>query len=272
MKRFGWRAIDRASLAAAVAICGLLALAAVATAKWDVFRAGNVILKFDGDTVPNALPRHEMAPIGAYGKIQVATTDGSHPPAFRGGVFEVDRNATIEARGLATCAAGQLEARNSGAARRVCGDSIIGSGLGKVEIAFPEQSPIDVTSPLTFFNGGVQGKTTTFFVHAFITVPVPAAIVTRVTIEKLATGPYGLRIESEIPVIAGGSGSLVGAHFKLKRLFNHKGEQRSFLQAKCPDGRIGFRVLETDFRIEAGDRSVSPSVSGKLFRPCVPKG
>jgi hypothetical protein len=253
-------------------VCALIGFAAVAAAKWDVFRAGNVILKFDGDTVPDALPRHEMAPIGVYGKIQVATADGTHPPAFRGGVFEVDRNATFEARGLATCKASQLEARDSKGARTVCGPSIIGSGQGTIEIAFPEQQPLEVTSPLTFFNGGVQGRTTTFFVHAFITVPVPAALITRVTIEKLTSGPYGLRIKSELPVVAGGSGSLVAARFNLKRLFEHKGKQRSYLRAKCPDGRIGFRVVETDFRIETAGREGSPSVSGKLFRPCTPKG
>lgn len=265
-------AAHRLGLATVVGICGLIALAGVASAKWDVFRAGNVILKFDGGAVPKKLPRHELAPIGVYGKIQISTTDHTHPPAFRGGVFEVDRNATIEARGLATCKLGQLEARDSESARRVCGASIVGSGQSTVEIAFPEQEPILVKSPLTFFNGGVGGKTTTLFVHAFITVPVTAAIITKVKLREIDKGRYGLRIESSIPVIAGGSGSLVDASFKVKRLFTYKGAQRSYLNAKCPDGRFIFRVLETDFKIEAAGRGVSPSVSGALQRPCTPSG
>ena len=248
------------------------ACTAVATAKWDVFRAGNVILKFDGGTLPNALPRHKPAPIGVFGKIQIATSDGSHPPSFRGGTFEVDRNADIEARGLPTCSGRQLEARDSKSARRVCGDAIVGSGQGTVEIEFPEQQPILVKSPLTFFNGGVTGKTTTLFVHAFITVPTPAAIVTTVKMTEIDAGRYGLRVVSTIPVIAGGSGSVLAASFTVKRLFTYQGEKRSYVTARCPDGRLMFRIVKTDFKVEAIGLPSAPSLSGALVRPCIPKG
>jgi hypothetical protein len=246
--------------------------AAVAMAKWDVFRAGNVILKFDGGTVPSTLPRHHPVPIGVFGKVQVSTSDGSHPPAFRGGVFEVDRNAGIDARGLPVCQGKQLEARDSRAARRVCGDAIVGKGTGTVEIAFSEQPPILVTSPLTFFNGGVKGRTTTLFVHAFITVPTPAAIVTTVKMTKVDAGRYGLRVVSQIPVVAGGAGSLLSASFNLKRLFTYKGERHSYFTGQCPDGRLLFRIVKTDFKVEAVGLPSAPSLSGALVRPCIPRG
>jgi hypothetical protein len=248
------------------------AVAAVASAKWDVFQAGNVILKFDGGTLPDALPRHGLAPIGTFAKIQIATTDGSHPPAFRGGSFEVDRSVAIDAKGLPVCKASQLEARGSKAARKVCGKSIVGTGQGTAEIAFPEQAPIPVTSPLTFFNGGVKGATTTLFVHAFITVPAPAAIVTTVKFTKIHKGRYGLGVVADIPVIAGGSGSVLAAHFTVKRLFTYKGEKRSYLMGGCPDGRLQFRIVKTDFKVEAGEHLSVPSLIGTLVRPCTPKG
>ena len=254
------------------ALAVAIACTAVASAKWDVFRAGNVILKFDGGMVPNVLPRHEPAPIGVFGKIQIATSDGSHPPAFRGGTFEADRNAIIDAKGLPTCGGGDLEARDSKAARRVCGNSIVGSGRGTVEIEFPEQEPILVKSPLTFFNGGVEGRTTTLFVHAFITVPTPAAIVTTVKMTEVDRGRYGLRVVSDIPVIAGGSGSVLAAGFTVKRLFTYKGERRSYLSGRCPDGRLLFRIVKADFKVEAAGPIAAPSLSGALVRPCIPKG
>lgn len=249
-----------------------VATAAVATAKWDVFRAGNVTLKFDGGTIPAALPKNEPGPMGVFAKLRVATTDGSHPPALRGGTFEVDRNTAIDAEGLPVCRPGQLEARDSKAARRVCGDAIVGTGQGTVEIAFPEQAPLPVTTPLTFFNGGVKNGTTTLFVHGFITVPAPAAVVTTVKLSKIDRGRYGMRVVSEIPVIAGGSGSVLAARFTIKRLFTYRGKRHSYLTGRCPDGRLMFRIVSTDFRVEAGERVTAPPLSGTLVRPCTPKG
>lgn len=256
----------------ALAVVAAVTSTAIATAKWDVFRAGNVILKFDGGTLPNVLPRHEPAPIGVFGKVQISTSDGSHPPAFRGGTFEVDRNAGIDAKGLPVCSARELEARDSKTAKRVCRTSIVGSGTGTVEIEFPEQRPIEVKTPLTFFNGGVKGRTTTLFVHAFITVPTPAAVVTTVKLSEIDKGRYGLRVVSEIPVIAGGAGSVLYASFKVKRLFAYRGEKHSYLTGQCPDGRLLFRVVKTDFKVEAAGLPSAPSLSGALVRPCIPKG
>jgi hypothetical protein len=261
----------RVVVGAVLAAVAAFAAVAVATAKWDVFRAGNVVLKFDGGTVPKALPRQELAPIAAFAKLQIGTTDESHPPAFRGGVFEVDRNTAIDARGLPVCRAAQLEARDTKAARRACGKTIVGKGEGTVEIAFPEQRPLEVTSPLTFFNGGVKGKTTTLFVHAFITVPAPTAIVTTVKLTEIDKGRYGLGVVSDIPVIAGGSGSTVAASFTIRRMFTHKGERRSYLMGKCPDGTLRFRIVKAEFKLEALGGGAAPPLSGTLVRPCTPK-
>lgn len=263
-KRLTWVAV-----LATVAAIGCVAVAA---AKWDVFRAGNVTLKFDGGTSPDKLPRHELAPIGTFAKLQVSTSDGSHPPALRGGTFDIDRNISIDARGLPVCKAEQLQARDSKSARQACGKSIVGSGQGTVEIAFPEQEPILVKSPLTFFNGGVKGGTTTLFVHAFITVPTPAAIVTTVKFNKIDEGRYGLRVASAIPVIAGGSGSVLDANFKIKRLFTYKGRKRSYMMAKCTDGRLMFRVVKIDFAVGTAGKVSAPSLSGSLVRSCTPEG
>ena len=264
--------MKRVGVVSAIAIYAVAALTGVAVARWDVFRAGNVILKFDGGTVPRALPKHKPAPVGAFAKFQMATSDGSHPAAFRGGTFEVDRNIAIDARGLPVCRAGQLEARDSRAARQACGAAIVGTGQGTVEIAFPEQDPIPVVSPLTFFNGGVKGGTITLYVHAFITVPAPAAIVTTVKFSRVRDGRYGIRVVSTVPVIAGGSGSVLSASFRIKRLFSYKGTQRSYLSGRCPDGHIDFKIVSTDIRVEAGSHQRAPSLSGKLVRPCTPRG
>ena len=61
-------------------------------------------------------------------------------------------------------------------------------------------------SPLLIFNGGESGGKVTLLAHTFITVPAPAAIVTRVTVQRKGAGVHAI---ARIPVIAGGSGSAV---------------------------------------------------------------
>jgi hypothetical protein len=261
----------RVGFVCAAAICGLVLLTGVASAKWNVFRAGNVILKFDGGVSPKQLPRHELASVGVIGKFEIATTDGSHAPAFRAGTFDSDRNLAIDATGLPVCRKGQLEANTSQTAKRLCGESIVGTGSGTVEIAFPEQGPILVKSPFLFFNGGVRSGITTLFVHIYVTVPAPVAVITTVKFKRIHKGRYGLRFVSDVPEIAGGAGSVIDAHFRLERTFTYKGEKRSYLRAKCPDGQFLFRVVSTEFDVEGLPPGTSPSVSGTIARPCSPR-
>jgi hypothetical protein len=207
-----------------------------ALAKFDVVQVGNLVLSHDGGISPTKLPRHEQAPVDAFISAAIATVDGSHLPAAREALIDLDRNIHVNAEGLPVCKGSQLGSRRTDAARRVCREAIVGRGNARVEIAFPEQPSIMASSPLTMFNGGVRGRKTTIFIHAFITVPVPAAVVT--TVELTPTpGKYGTRIVAKVPPIAGGSGSLTDARLEIDRKFTYKGRKVSYLTASCPTGR-----------------------------------
>jgi hypothetical protein len=171
----------------------------------------------------------------------------------------------INAKGLPVCKGGQLEARDTKAAKRVCGNAIVGEGKTTVEIAFPEQAPIPVKSDLLLFNGGTKGGKTTLFIHAFITVPTPAAIVTTVTLTKIHKGRYGIHTVSKIPVIAGGSGSVKSFSLQVKKIFTYKGKKQSYVSAKCPDGHFNANIISAKF--DGG-----PTISGTVIRPCTSKG
>ncbi|HET8862294.1 MAG TPA: hypothetical protein VFM94_03490 [Solirubrobacterales bacterium] len=257
-------------------ICLVLVFAgaAAAAAKWTTVRVGNLILKVEGRLSPRAFPRHEYAPASFRTRGQIATVDGAHPPALREATVYIDRNGTFDARGLPVCRAPELEARDTRAAKRACGDAIVGEGEGAAEIAFPEQRPIVVHSPITIFNGGVAGGATTLFLHAFITVPAPAAIVSSFEFTRVKAGRYGMRGVARIPVIAGSSGSLVGFDFKIKRLYGYRGERKSFDLTRCPDGVIkakgsGVFVDEVVDGVDDGKRT---TLSASLSFPCTPKG
>jgi hypothetical protein len=192
--------------------------------------AGNLKFTFDGGFSPSKLPKKKLAPITltASGKIQ--TKDGTHPPALKEVIVETDKNGAIDTKGVPVCKSGQLQSRDTKAAEKVCKSAIIGSGQTSVEIEFPEQSPIPVNSKLLVFNGGTAGGKTTLYIHAYITVPTPAAIVTTVKIKKIHKGRYGLESIASIPKIAGGSGSVKSFNLSI-------GKQKT-LFAKCPDGKL----------------------------------
>lgn len=256
------------ALGAALAV----ALTAVATAKFDTFRVGNIILKADGGVSPKALPKKTYAPVTVNVRGQISTADGTHPPAFREAVIDFDRNGKIETTGLPVCKGGQLEARDTKAAKKVCGKTIVGSGSGQIEISFPEQKPIPVSAPITVFNGGTKAGKTTLYIHTFITVPVPSAVVTTVTIKKVKKGRYGLSTVSKIPVIAGGSGSVLSFDIKFGKTYTYKGKKRSYISARCTDGKFLANIIKAMFRNEAGGARTTTNISGTVIRPCTPKG
>lgn len=245
--------------------------AAIASAASVTVRAGQLLFTIGGGVSPKKLPRNDYAPVKTtvFGKIE--TSDGSHPPALREVVVDIDKDAKINAKGYPICKAGQLEAQNTAGAKRACGKAEIGNGIAHAEIAFPEQKPIIVASPITVFNGGQKGGKALLLIHTFITVPVPAAIVTQVTVQKKGKG---LHTVARVPVIAGGSGSAIDFRFTAGKTFSYKGRKVGYGEAKCPDGRLIARAQRILFKNEA-KVSGFPSqtiLKGTFIVPCTPKG
>jgi hypothetical protein len=193
--------------------------------------AGNLKFVFDGQFTPSKLPKHKMVPIVLSTSGKIMTKDGSHPPALKEVEVETDKNGTINVKGVPACTSGKLQSRDTKAVEKVCKSAIIGTGTTNVQIQFPEQNPIPVSSKLLVLNGGVSGGTTTLFIHAYITVPTPAAIVTTLKIKKHRHGRYGTKTIATIPKIAGGSGSVTAFSLKVDN-------KKKVLFAQCPDGKL----------------------------------
>jgi hypothetical protein len=262
----------RKKLLVALGLSAVLALAVVtiANAASTTIRVGDLVVTFGGTVSPKKISKKKYTPVKAniFGKIK--TSDGTHPSAFRETVVDIDKDIKVDVKGFPVCKSGQLQAQDTKAAKKVCGKAILGEGKADAEIAFPEQRPILVHSPLLVFNGGKKGGKTLLLIHTFITVPVPAAIVTTVTIAKKGSGLHSI---AKIPVIVGGSGSAVAFNFKLGKKYTYKGKKMSFSEARCPDGV--FKVNATAlFRNEANVAGVAPTTTakGKVGVPCTPKG
>jgi len=252
-------------LAALVAMLALtLAAVALGSPNRKIWCAGNICIADDGGISPEALPKHGKAPVTARLNGEVSTRDGSHPTPFKSMDLKIDKTISLDAEGLPVCHKGQIAASTTATVKQVCGDAIVGSGEAEVEVAFPEQTPFRATGPLVLFNGGVKGAVTTLLLHAYVNVPAPTAIVVKAKITKIHEGQFGMRIQADIPKIAGGAGSVTMFDLRVGRRYTYKGKKKSFLSASCPTG----------IWVAKGQASFKDGTTlgiNHLF-PCIPKG
>lgn len=226
--------------------------------------APSVEFAFDAYFSPGSLSKTEPTPIALGLSGQIKTADGTHPPALREFVLEADRNSAIDVKGLPICRPRQREERSVSWEYEVCKDMIVGRGTMDVEVAFPEQQPLQIKSALTIFNGGVKQGVTTLFAYTYFKKPVSAAVVSRVEIKKIHKGRYGTKATISVPVIAGGSGSVTAFAATLFRRFSYKGKRASLVTLKCPDGKIQAQA-EAIF-------SDGMHAHAQVLRACTPKG
>jgi hypothetical protein len=248
-------------LAATVALA-VLALAAGAGAL--TVRSGDLILKADGGFAPTALPKHENAPITIHGGGSLSTVSGAYPPVLENINVEFDRHGSVETTGLPVCSQPKLEATTTPQARKQCPGAIVGKGSGHAVVVFPESQPIPVTSPITIFNGPMKGGNPTVLAHAYTTVPVPTTFIAPVVIEKIHKGVYGYRTKARIPKIAGGAGIPISGHLSIGKKWTFKGQDHSYINARCETGHLQARV-EATFKNK-------DFLSGVFIRPCSVKG
>jgi hypothetical protein len=245
-------------------VLGLLLAVATAGAARKVerveLRAGDLIIVGHGGFRPETLPRHHDAPIEIYGGGKLSTVSGELPPILNNITFEFDRHGSVDTTGLAVCTMGKLVATDVPAARRACGDAIVGKGFGTAVVALPEQAPIPASTGITLFNGPKKNGFDTVLVHAHLDVPAPSTVLFMVVIEKIHKGVYGYRAAAHIPKIVNGYGHPLSGHLTIGRKWTFKGEKHSYVNARCETGRLQARGK---FGFEDGTL-----LSGTFFRPC----
>ncbi len=248
----------------AIGVALTLIAAVSAFAKPEVVRVGNLFLRDNGGISPTKLPKHRQAPISANLNGQIGTVDGSPPPAVRSVIADFDRTIRVNAKGLPICRESQLTARSTAAAKKACQNSIVGSGEGEVEVAFPEQKPFTAKGPIALFNGGVHGGTTLLLIHTYVAVPAPTAVIATVKLTRIHPGHYGIHAVAQIPRIAGGAGSVTRFKLTINREFTYRGKKESYLTASCPTGHYYAegKILFAD--------GTSLKITHVL--PCTPKG
>jgi len=244
----------------------LSVLAAAAIASASTFKAhvvlGDLVLDAQGGFEPNALPKFKNAPIVTHGGGKLSTVSGEIPPILDNFVLEFDKHGAVDTTGIPVCTKGKLVATDVPAARRACGDAIVGQGFGKAVVKFPEQGPIKVGSPITLFNGPKKGGDDTIIAHAHLDYPGPATFIVPVVIEKINNGVFGYRVNVKIPKIAGGYGHPLSGSATVGRKWTFKGKKHSYISARCETGR--FQV-KGQFTFKDEDRT---TLTANFVLPC----
>lgn len=187
---------------------------------------------------PRKLSPRKPTPVGLTLSARVWDRRGSIPPGIREFSFATDRQAGINVTGLPVCGLRQLRPLNTESVEAACRGAVVGSGVGKAMISYPESSPIPAISELVVYNGGANRRVTTLFVRGVIGLPISRSVVAPITIERDGDGSYGLRTTTRIPALADGHGHVTNFELHIARRYRADGTRRSVLSSTCADGKL----------------------------------
>jgi hypothetical protein len=223
-------------------IAAIAALAAVTAATAAL--AGPIVSGSDGNTQsidvlisPKKLSKTKLTP--ATLKVTTLTTSTTDPsgvpsPAIHA-TIDFDKNAALFTKGLPTCSPNQVTGKSTEEAETACGKAKIGSGNA---IAYLKSSRVyEVPQTVLAFNGTPKGGKPVVILHSYGTTPLQASLVLVGTVSNFGKEGYGPRLDLEIPLIAGGTGALKEFQVTINKKWRYKGQQRSFISAKCPNSK-----------------------------------
>jgi hypothetical protein len=246
-------------LRASILVCAAVVLAG-GVAHAIELRGGNLIINADGGFTPTTLPKNVDAPIKLYGHATIRAADGSRPSPLTELVLEYDKHGSVETRGLPKCTMGKLVATTTKTARKTCGGAIVGKGFGTVIVELPEQGPIRASTPITIFNGPERHGNPTVIGHGHLDYPAPTTYLVPIEIQKIHHGRYGFKTVAKFPKIVNWYGSPIYGRLKIGRTWKYRGKTLSYVNARCPDGRLQARG---EFAFRDGT-----SLQGNVFKPC----
>lgn len=244
---------------AAIAVLAVATASFAAVADGAMVRVGTLVLRADGGFTPSVLPKRSYAPIEFKGHGEITTTDGSAPPALQHVKLDFDRDGRLTTAGLGICPPERIEGTGPEQARQLCRGAIVGTGTLGAVVSLPGLPRVNLSSPLTLFNGPRQGGNQTVVGHTQATFPVLETYVIAVPIER-RRGIYGYRASFDVPVLAGGYGALTDMNVKIGRRYEFRGGERSYVSARCSDG-----ILQTQGYFSFADGNI---VYGSVFKPC----
>jgi hypothetical protein len=249
------------------AAAALLAAFAVAGAAHGVtVREGDLIVAFEGGISPHALPRTGVAPVA----VRIDSTFRSAeragpPPQLRTISIGINRRGRIFDRGLPTCRVRKIQPATIRAARRICGDAIVGSGRVRVSVHLANQPPFTFRGPMLVFHAKRSGGDRRLLAQIYGLKP-PSAFVLSFRIVK-QPGEFGTVIKTSLPEPASKWAYVTRFEMKLRRTYTYRGRKHSYVNAGCaaPPGFPGavYAFAQANFGFAQGQR-----VAATLVKDC----
>ena len=122
-----------------------------------------------------------------------------HPPAIAGVVADFDKSIQVNAKGLPTCREDQLGRAPARTRRRPAPTRSSAPGRPRSRSASPNRRRSSAKGPILLFNGGVHGGTTLLFIHTYVNVPAPTAVIATVKMTHIHRGHYGIHVVAADP-------------------------------------------------------------------------
>lgn len=241
-----------------------LAVAAVGAAGAAAITIGGSYgpfsVKSTFDVTPAELPAKAEAPVTLTSILRIRQQGGGKPASLKTVTFQVDKHGSIARKGVPVCTEAKLAEATPSQARQRCAGALVGTGTGKAKVVLPGQEPIEISSPLSLFNGPLENGQPTLLAHAYETVPKPQALVVPIPIERVFHGRYGYRAKVQLPPIAEGYGSATLAEVRIGRVFNRGGAKVGYFNASCSGGRLQAHGV-----LSFSDGTLAPTT---LVTPC----
>jgi len=243
-----------------------IALSAVGAAQAEVEQQGSVVVGFDGGIVPRALPRTGLAPVAVTIDSSFKSAEGADPPPqLRTISIGINHAGKIFDRGLPTCRIRTIQPATIGAARKICGSAIVGSGHVQVRVHLVNQPPFTFKGPLLVFHAKRSGGNRRLLAQVYGRKPPSAFVLNFKIVEK--AGTFGTVIKTNLPSTARKWAYVTRFDMKLRRIYTYEGQRHSYISAACaaPDGFPGavYPFARANFGFAAGEH-----VTTTLVRDC----
>jgi hypothetical protein len=254
------------ALLVAIGLAGFGAATGAATTP-VLTQAGNVLVSFNGEISPRSLPREGVAPVAVSIESSFGAADGADPPPqLREISIGINRGGKVFDRGLPTCRIDEIQPATIVAARKICGNAIVGSGHVQVRVHLTNQDPFTFDGPLLVFNAKRVNGERRLLAQVYGRRP-PSAFVLTFKIEK-AMGTFGTVIRTTLPKQARRWAYVTRFEMKLRRTYTYHGRRHSYISAGCaaPPGFPGavYPFARASFGFAGGNKVRSPA----LVRDC----
>lgn len=251
---------------AVAAVAMIAALGFAGAARGELTQEDNLLLSFDGGISPHALPRSTTAPVKVWIESEIKSVDGADPPPqVRQIAIAINRNGKIFDRGLPTCRVRKIQPATAAAARRICGDAIIGSGHVSVRVTLPKQNAFTFEGNLLAFHARRSGGQRRILAQVYGRRP-PSSFVLTFKLHK-ESGVFGTVLRTTLPQSAWKWAYVTRFDMRLQRTYTYRGRRHSYISAGCAAPN-GFPGAVYPFARATYKFADDTTISSTLIRDC----